>query len=280
MGQTLRILSANLKNGGADPVAFANLVAALAVDVLAVQEVAHDQAALLAEQFDHGEIEPDHNYVGMGLLARHSVVIERVEMSWGFGQTVHLSAADWRERGQGIEITNLHVAAPHMYRPLPGPWLRWRQARELAAYLEHADRRDDFCACQRDPQKRCESTSSSSATKVKNGEGAPSRPGVANDNSPPPPRLIVGDFNATPYWPWYRRMVSQFTDAAVAVADKTGVSPRPTWGPWPGSPKVLRIDHGFLRGLTVEEFEVFEVVGSDHSAVVMDLTLPVSSADR
>jgi len=70
-------------------------------------------------------------------------------------------------------------------------------------------------------------------------------------------------------------MQTQFTDAAVTVATKTGEPLKPTWGPWPGSAKVLRIDHGFLRGVDVEGFEVLEVLGSDHCALVMDLILPV-----
>ncbi len=41
-----------------------------------------------------------------------------------------------------------------------------------------------------------------------------------------------------------------------------------------GAAPVLRIDHGFIRALRAEEFQVVEVVGPDHSAIVMDLTLP------
>ncbi len=274
MGESLRILSANLKNGGADPSTFASRVAALEVDVLAVQEVSYDQAGPLAELFDHGEITPDHDYVGMGLLSRHPVAVERFAMSWGYGQTVRLEASHWGQIADPVEITNLHIAAPHMHSPRPGPYLRWCQARELDSYLAVADCRTEFPAAHLAAQNWRESTSSSSATNARTGQGVPSRPSPAELESPA--RLLVGDFNATPYWPWYRRMASQFTDAAVAVAARVGTAPKPTWGPWPGAPKLLRIDHGFLRGLEVEEFEVFEVSGSDHSALVMDLTLPVS----
>jgi len=291
LGQSLRILSANLMNGGADPDAFANMVAALDVDLLAVQEVGCDQAAPLAELFEYGEIDPDHNYVGMGLLSRYPVALERIEMTWGFGQTVRLEAGDSNELSEPVEITNIHVAAPHMYSPMPGLYLRWRQARELDAYLHAADRRAAPPKPEAGDQNRSESTSRSSATNASAGQGSPTRPGPAKGEGPArgdrparrdrparhnrPARLLVGDFNATTYWPWYRRMASQFTDAAVTVAEKAGTAPKPTWGPWPGAPKLLRIDHGFLRGLEVQEFEVFEVLGSDHSALVMNITLPV-----
>lgn len=341
MGQSLRILSANLKNGEADPDAFANLVAALAVDVLAVQEVSHSQAAPLAELFEHGEIAPHDDYIGMGLLSRYPVEIERVPFAWGFGQTARLSAGHWPQPSAPVELTNLHIAAPHMTRPWPGPYLRWRQSGELRRYLADADAREVFPGASTsgrshaaqspthltlgqgerngEPEAsstpdciesyiREESTIKRSAMAVKAGHGAPARPGpvrevgvtfpgdfpndspngfekgVSNSelngelrNIRPPARVLVGDFNATPYWPWYARMASQFTDAAVAVASKSGSALRGTWGPRPGDAKLLRIDHGFLRGVDVEEFEVFDVLGSDHSAIVMDLTLPIPS---
>jgi endonuclease/exonuclease/phosphatase family metal-dependent hydrolase len=84
-------------------------------------------------------------------------------------------------------------------------------------------------------------------------------------------RVLVGDFNATPLWPVYRWFAGRFTDAASAAAEALGHSVRPTWGPWHGAPRLLRIDHAFLRGFEVENFQVMAVRGSDHSAVVLDL---------
>ena len=235
MGKAFRILSANLKNGAADPDAFTNLVASLSVDVLAVQEVSFEQAESLSALFEHGEIVPDDHYVGRGLLCRHPARMTRIAMAWGFGQTARLESGDWSHLSGPVEITNLHVAAPHMFSPRLGMILRRQQGRQLDAYLERAEQ----------------------------------------EMQPGPARLMVGDFNATPAWPWYRRMAARFTDAAVEFASKAGTKTQPTWGPWPGGPKLLRIDHGFIRGLQVEGFEVLEVAGSDHSALVMKITLPV-----
>ena len=299
-------MSANLKNGGADPDIFAGLVRSLSVDMLAVQEVSHDQAQALSDLFEHGEIDPDHNYVGMGLLSRHPIAVERIPMTWGFGQTARLLPRDFDSLREPVDVTNLHIAAPHMHSPWPGPYLRWRQAGELAHYLSESDRRETNAKVGQGAQPprnaNCSVMSSNNAMEESRGHGAPELPGVrdlgvsrrpgpsapVNLASPDrrreeaalckssgPARVLVGDFNATPYWPWYRRMVSQFTDAAVTVAEKSGEPLKPTWGPWPGSPKVLRIDHGFLRRVDAEGFEVFDVVGSDHCALVMDLTLPV-----
>lgn len=85
-------------------------------------------------------------------------------------------------------------------------------------------------------------------------------------------RVIVGDYNSTPLWPWYRRLRTRFVDAAVAAAAQNSHEPQATWGPWPWSPRVLRIDHALVAGLTVHEFRVVPVRGSDHSAIVVDLS--------
>lgn len=96
--------------------------------------------------------------------------------------------------------------------------------------------------------------------------------------APSTQRVVLGDFNATPLWPAYRRMASQLTDAAVTVADAAGVVPRRTWGPWSGAPRLLRIDHAFVSGVDVETFRVVDVPGSDHSAIVMDVAAAGRSA--
>jgi endonuclease/exonuclease/phosphatase family metal-dependent hydrolase len=83
--------------------------------------------------------------------------------------------------------------------------------------------------------------------------------------------VLVGDFNATPAWPLYKRIASQFTDAAVAVACESKGRVLATWGPWSLSPRLARIDHGFVGGVAASSFQVVPVRGADHSAIVIDL---------
>ncbi len=83
-------------------------------------------------------------------------------------------------------------------------------------------------------------------------------------------RALVGDFNATPQRPLYQRYARRFSDAAIAAAQREGRAVEPTWGPRPGSPRLLRIDHALVRGLDVESFRVVEIPGSDHSALIFD----------
>jgi endonuclease/exonuclease/phosphatase family metal-dependent hydrolase len=91
--------------------------------------------------------------------------------------------------------------------------------------------------------------------------------------SPGRARAIVGDFNATPIWPVYRRLARRLTDAAIA-ASRNGRRPKRTWAPWPQCPRLFRIDHAMVNGITVHDCRVVHLVGGDHSALVADLELP------
>ena len=78
------------------------------------------------------------------------------------------------------------------------------------------------------------------------------------------PTLVVGDFNATPLWPAYRRLRRRFRDG---IADAE-TFPSRTWAPFPNWPGLLRIDHMLTDGVTLVDVAVERVEGSDHRAVV------------
>jgi endonuclease/exonuclease/phosphatase family metal-dependent hydrolase len=92
------------------------------------------------------------------------------------------------------------------------------------------------------------------------------------EKSGDPRRLVIGDLNATPIWPVYRRLAAQFTDAAIAVAQRQGRGVEPTWGFKDGR-RLLRIDHALTRGVHARDFHVVALEGSDHSAIVVDLSV-------
>jgi endonuclease/exonuclease/phosphatase family metal-dependent hydrolase len=89
--------------------------------------------------------------------------------------------------------------------------------------------------------------------------------------NPHRPRIVVGDFNSTPLWPFYRRVTSHLHDAALIHARRNGGRAAKTWGPWHGSPRLLRIDHVFVQHLEVFDFAVAAVPMGDHSAVVVEI---------
>jgi endonuclease/exonuclease/phosphatase family metal-dependent hydrolase len=93
--------------------------------------------------------------------------------------------------------------------------------------------------------------------------------------NPSDARLVVGDYNATPGWPLYRRMARMFEDGAVVSAKKIGRRAQPTWGRRPESRRLLRIDHAMVKGMEVDSFQVVAIPGSDHSGILFDCS-PIS----
>ena len=259
------MLSANLWNGRGDPRAFADLVASMDVDVVAVQECAPEQAEALTEVMPHGLIHPSHDHMGMGLALKNPAEVRRLELPHRGAYRVELSPEEWPGLSRPAEVLNVHFAAPHTFRTAPGITVRPSQMRE---FLRHLNIGSDGATTTTRPKERVVQANADTAQSEENatstGQGA----------DVPLQRIVVGDFNATPLWPLYWRMSSQFTDAALAVARQSGRRAQRTWGPWPGSPRLLRIDHGFVtKGMRVDEFQAVPVRGSDHSAIVMDVLL-------
>lgn len=101
--------------------------------------------------------------------------------------------------------------------------------------------------------------------------------------TPRPHRVVAGDLNATPLWPAYRRLAAAANLRDVADQGARGAGHRAalrTWGPWPASPRVLRIDHVLAAGFTVHHFERVELPDTDHSALLLELTPVPTPPDR
>jgi endonuclease/exonuclease/phosphatase (EEP) superfamily protein YafD len=92
-------------------------------------------------------------------------------------------------------------------------------------------------------------------------------------------RVLVGDLNATPLWPLYRRLAARLTDAAVLAARHHGRAVERTWGPWPGGPRLLRLDHALVHGVAVDDFQVLPLPGGDHCAIVVDVAMPIAALE-
>jgi endonuclease/exonuclease/phosphatase family metal-dependent hydrolase len=88
-----------------------------------------------------------------------------------------------------------------------------------------------------------------------------------------PPRILVGDFNATPGSLVYRTLAGRMQDAQSALAPRR---PRPTF---PARLPLLRIDHIFVDGpLQVADAQVHRSLlaraASDHLPLTVDIHLP------
>lgn len=224
----LRIVSANLKNGGADPDRFARLVEGLAPDVVAVQELGHEQAEALRAVMPEGRLEPARDHTGMGLALRRPGPVGRVALPWRAARVTEIAPPGGPEGapGEAVQVLNVHIMAPHV-RPFRRSF-RWRreQLRDLEAYLAATPRRR---------------------------------------------RVLVGDLNATPLWPVYRRLTARLADAALEAARGNGGRAARTWSPWGRRPRLLRIDHALVVGLAVHACRVLPLRGSDHAALLVDL---------
>lgn len=232
-GERFRIVSANLWNGGADPESFAALVAKLAADAVAMQEMTPEQADAVARELPYGQLDPARDHSGMGIaLRRPAARVHRLGLPCRDARIAEVCLQHAAGASLDFEILNLHIQAPHAVA-------RWgvlrRRRGQLLGIVRHVDA---------SPHRR---------------------------------RVLIGDFNATPLWPLYRRLAARLTDAAVAAARHHGRPTARTWGPWPGSPRLLRIDHAFVHGLAVADFHVLPIAGGDHSAIVVDLALPAGA---
>jgi endonuclease/exonuclease/phosphatase (EEP) superfamily protein YafD len=221
-----RLITANLLNGGADPAAFADLIEALKVDAVAVQELSPEQARAIERALPFGKLEPARDYGGMGIALRDPGNVWRLPLA---GRGAFVAEVTPRDVpiGSGIELINVHIIAPHVWPVARSLRHRREQLEGLERYLDASRRR---------------------------------------------PRAIVGDYNSTPIWGVYRRLAARLGDAAVEAARGRGGRPARTWGPWPGAPRMLRIDHALVSELTVRDCRALAIRGSDHSALLVDLS--------
>jgi endonuclease/exonuclease/phosphatase (EEP) superfamily protein YafD len=111
-------------------------------------------------------------------------------------------------------------------------------------------------------------------------DGEPMRPGskwrsdlaeLGNRARPAPESFIVGDLNAGPWHPAFRRLTrSKWRDAANVV----GQGLRPTWPSWSPLP-ISPVDHVLVSpGLGVAGADTLAIAGSNHRALIATLVIP------
>lgn len=129
----LRVVSANLWNGAADPDALGAIIEELAADVVAVQELAPKQAEAIARVLPHGVLEPAHNCTGMGIALRRPALVERLRLPYRDARLARVALDGARLT---LEVITVHVQAPLL---LP-VWRTLRRRRgQLRSLVRHLD---------------------------------------------------------------------------------------------------------------------------------------------
>ncbi len=129
---TLRLLTANLWNGRAEPRALGQLIAEREPDVVLVQELAPEQAQVIERALPHGLLLPSRDCRGMGLALRRPARVSRLSLPTRDALSARLEPTAWAGLGETLEILNVHLSAPTALGRLPQ---RRRQVRALREHL-------------------------------------------------------------------------------------------------------------------------------------------------
>jgi endonuclease/exonuclease/phosphatase family metal-dependent hydrolase len=137
---TIRLLTANLLNGRADPSELARVVRERGVDVAALQELAPEQALAVAEELPFGKLEPSTDHNGMGIALRWPGEVKRLPLRHRDARVAELQPSEWPGLADAIEVVNVHFQAPHLLPPWETLRRRREQVRGVTGYLAAAPR--------------------------------------------------------------------------------------------------------------------------------------------
>jgi endonuclease/exonuclease/phosphatase family metal-dependent hydrolase len=126
---SLRLLSANLWNGRAEPRALADVIAERQPDVVLAQELSPEQAVAIERALPHGILLPARNKQGMGLALREPARVSRLPLPHRDALCARLQLPD---TNASVEILNVHLSAPTALGRIA---VRRRQVSALRAHL-------------------------------------------------------------------------------------------------------------------------------------------------
>jgi endonuclease/exonuclease/phosphatase family metal-dependent hydrolase len=136
--ERLRIMTANLWADRVDAAGFAERVRHFDPDVVCTQELNPAAADRLAELYPFGDMQPDHNFRGMGIALKWPGKVTELELAHKGGLIAVLEPADWPMLSEPLEIMNMHFAAPGPRQPISALLARRRQLAGFDAYLASA----------------------------------------------------------------------------------------------------------------------------------------------
>ena len=139
--ERIRIMTANLWADRVDATAFAEQVSHYAPDVVCTQELSPSASDRLAEMYPYGELEPSHDFRGMGIVLNRPGKVTSLDLPYKGGLIAVLDPADWPMLSRPLEIINMHFAAPGPRKPISAHVARRRQLAGFNAYLDSAPSR-------------------------------------------------------------------------------------------------------------------------------------------
>ena len=128
----LRLLTANLWNGAAEPEAVARLLVDEQVDVACLQELAPEQAEAVADVLPFGWLAPARDGDGAGIAARAEIEVEPLPLYRRSLLRAKLAAKHWPGLARTLRVWNAHLWAPH---EIGGLAIRRQQVRAILAAL-------------------------------------------------------------------------------------------------------------------------------------------------
>lgn len=227
MNSRLKILTCNLRSGGANADALTNLISSESIDLVCAQELSEELAEVISVLLPHGDMSHDQIHRGNGIASLLPIETIRIPMPKRDGWIARLSLQHWQQLPFPVDVVNVHISGPHVWPYFPHPV---RRKAQLEALLTDRDRSIDV------------------------------------------PCAILGDFNASPIWPVYKKMSARFVDGALegsGADQKLGG----TWPnlPWLGIKGLLRIDHCFLWMLSAANARIVDIPGSDHLGLLVEI---------
>ncbi|HSK06602.1 MAG TPA: endonuclease/exonuclease/phosphatase family protein [Acidimicrobiia bacterium] len=124
MGNSLRLMTANLLGVRADPSSLAEMIDGLQPDLVVTQELGPDSAAVLSDRFPHHRLRPRVDHGGNGMASLTPAEFGEVPLPWRPGL--------WGR----VEIGGMRpiIAGVHLRNPIVMPW--WRSARIRGEQLD------------------------------------------------------------------------------------------------------------------------------------------------
>lgn len=113
----VRIMTANLFNGGAAIGSLRRTLEREQPDVAVFQEMTPSQARIIRQHFARGTLDPRRNHHGMGVVAQHPIEVDRFEMTHRNGWKGVLRSGVWPQLDRDLEVINVHIQ-----NPLMRPW--------------------------------------------------------------------------------------------------------------------------------------------------------------